>query len=90
MKIAASIRQTRLRRDVQAARHTANINNEDQTMARVQLKTIDDESLEILVDGKSICSANHDEDGWQGMDAVGDLARNMAKALGVSFEEIGG
>ena len=59
-------------------------------MARIQVKTIDDESIEILVDGECICFADHDEDGWAGMSKVEDLARDMAKKLKISFEHIGG
>lgn len=57
-------------------------------MARIQVKTIDDENIEILVDGEVICYADHDEDGWAGMEKVENLARDMAKKLKISFERI--
>ncbi len=59
-------------------------------MARVQIKTIDDENVEILVDGKCICHTDHDEDGWAGMEKLENLARDMAKKLKISFERIEG
>ena len=58
-------------------------------MARVQVKTIDNERIEILVDGECICYADHDEDGWAGMEKVEALAHDMAKKLRISFERIG-
>jgi len=57
-------------------------------MARVQVKRTDDESIEIFVDGECICYANHDEDGWSGMEKVESLAEDMAKKLKISFESI--
>lgn len=58
-------------------------------MAKVQVNHIDDDQLEVLVDGKLIAWANHDEDGRQGMGKVEELAEAMAKALGADFEHIG-
>lgn len=55
----------------------------------MQIKNIDDENVEIIVDGETICYADHDEDGWSGMEKLEALARDMAKKLNVSFEQIG-
>ena len=57
-------------------------------MATVQIKQIDDEQIEVLVDGEYIGFANHDEDGWAGMDKVEKIAEALAKALGAKFEVI--
>ncbi len=59
-------------------------------MARVQIKLIDDETIEIIVDGEVICYADHDADGWAGMEKVESLAHDMAKKLRISFERIEG
>ena len=61
-------------------------------MAAVQIKQIDDENIVVLVDGKEIGWANHDEDGWAGIQKVEEIAEGIAKALGADFEvtEIGG
>ena len=57
-------------------------------MAKVQIKQIDDEQIEVLVDGKHIGSANHDEDGSVGMAKVEEIAKAIAKAVGADFEII--
>lgn len=58
-------------------------------MATVQINHIDDDQFEVLVDGKEIAWANHDEDGRQGMGKMEELAEAMAKALGATFEHTG-
>ena len=89
MRIAASSRQTCLQGDALAVRHTANINSKDQTMVRVQIKSNEiDRATRILVDGKCICSTDYEESGWTGVELVENLARDMAKALKISFEKI--
>ena len=55
-------------------------------MARIQVKTIDDEHIEIILDGEVICYADHDEDGWTGMEKLESLAHDMARKLNISFE----
>ncbi len=50
--------------------------------ARVSIRYVDDEHVEILVNGDVVASANHDEHGWSGMDAVVAAALAVAKALG--------
>ena len=57
-------------------------------MATVQIKHPNDEYFEVLVDGKYIGFANHDEDGWAGMDKIEKLVEALAKALGADFEHI--
>lgn len=57
-------------------------------MATVQVKQIDDEQIEIFANGMLIGFANHDEDGWAGMEKVEMIAEALAKALGADFERI--
>ena len=47
----------------------------------------DDESVEIWIDGNFIMSANHDEDGWSGMEMLETTARNIAKQLNLNIVE---
>jgi hypothetical protein len=47
----------------------------------------DDDHLVIEIDGKEIASANHDEHGWCGMDAVEQTALAVAKAAGLAIDE---
>lgn len=57
-------------------------------MPKIQIKNIDDENVEILVNGICICYADHDEDGWYGMEKLENLAKDIAKQLNVDFERI--
>ncbi|KKM66823.1 hypothetical protein LCGC14_1477380 [marine sediment metagenome] len=57
-------------------------------MSKIQIKEIDEEHIEVLVDGEWVCSADHDEDGWAGMEKVEALAESIAKKLGIEFERI--
>lgn len=49
---------------------------------QVAVRYLDDEHLEVVVDGKVVASADHDEHGWSGMDAVVATAYAVARALG--------
>lgn len=54
--------------------------------AKVTVSRANDEQVEILVDGKVVASANYDEHGWSGMDAVVAAACAVARALGGEVE----
>ncbi|WP_045740761.1 hypothetical protein [Actinoplanes rectilineatus] len=56
----------------------------------ITIRHPDDEHLTIEVNGRTVSSANHDEHGWSGMDAVEKTARAIAKAAGVAVEEAWG
>lgn len=47
----------------------------------------DEETLVITLDGKPFARANHDEDGWAGMERVETTARKAAKAAGWTVED---
>ena len=50
----------------------------------------DDEHLNIEFNGEVVASANHDEHGWSGMDAVEKTARAIAEAVGLDISEAWG
>lgn len=54
-------------------------------MTRVKIQRIDDENIVVLVDNVPIGGANHDEDGWAGMEKVEQIVEALAKALGADF-----
>jgi hypothetical protein len=58
-------------------------------LSTVTIRWINDETVEVDVNGVEVASVNHDEHGWAGMGAVLDTARKMAKALGVEVREEG-
>lgn len=45
-----------------------------------------DEEVTILINGVEVASANHDEHGYAGMDAVVDTATSVGRALGAVVE----
>ncbi|MEV6297832.1 hypothetical protein AB0M02_00330 [Actinoplanes sp. NPDC051861] len=47
----------------------------------------DDEHLRVKVNGRTVATANHDEHGWSGMDAVEKTARAIAQAAGIAVDE---
>jgi len=51
------------------------------------LRRDDDETLTILLDGEEVGSANHDEDGWKGMETVEDLVKAIGRVLDIPVEE---
>lgn len=57
------------------------------TRPTVAIERPDDETIEIRINGDVVASANHDEHGWSGMDAVEATALAVARACGA---EIGG
>lgn len=53
----------------------------------VEITSPDDEHVSILIGGVEIASANHDEHGWSGMDAVVRAALAVAEAAGLEVED---
>jgi len=51
-------------------------------LPRIEILREPDRAVEIVVDGRTIASANHDEHGWSGMDAVEKTAAAVAQAFG--------
>lgn len=49
-----------------------------------------DESFEVRLDGQHVMSANHDEHGWDGMDAVRKVVDNVARIIGAEVVDVGG
>lgn len=58
-------------------------------LPKLVLDRPDPETLEVRVGKKYVGSANHDEHGWSGMSAVEELAKSMAKALGLKVKRKG-
>jgi hypothetical protein len=50
--------------------------------AVVEIFRADDERVVVMVDGKEVAFANHDDDGWAGMENCVNTATAVAKALG--------
>jgi hypothetical protein len=48
----------------------------------------DDETLKVFLNGTEVGSANHDSDGWAGMESLESLARGIAKVLHIPVLEI--
>lgn len=46
----------------------------------------DDESMTVFLNGKEVGSANHDSDGWKGMETVEEIVTEIAKVLGLPVE----
>lgn len=55
----------------------------------VSIVWINDEQVEIRVNGETVADANHDEHGWDGMEAVIKTATAIAKAAGMGVETVG-
>jgi hypothetical protein len=51
------------------------------------VNSMDEESFVVVVDGVYVGSANHDSDGWDGMDSVRKIMKSTAKAIGYKFVE---
>lgn len=47
----------------------------------LEIRQPDDEHLEVWIGGREVASANHDEHGWSGMEAVQSTAEGVHKAL---------
>lgn len=53
--------------------------------AKVKITRPNDEQLVVRVNGREVASANHDEHGWSGMDAVESTAVAIARACGATL-----
>lgn len=58
-------------------------------MSTVTINWLDDEVVSIQVDGAEVASANHDEHGWAGMEAVINTSTAVARALGAEVHTDG-
>lgn len=56
----------------------------------ITIRHPDDDHLEIEVNGTVVATANHDEHGWSGMDAVEKTTRAIAQAAGIAVDEAWG
>lgn len=52
----------------------------------VSIERPDDEHIEVHVNGQVVASADHDEHGWSGMDAVEKTALAVARAFGAEVK----
>ena len=57
-------------------------------MPEIVLYTINDDLIELHIDGKYVMSANHDSDGRAGMEKFTDVVKIMALFTGNQVEEI--
>jgi len=48
----------------------------------------DDETLKVFLNGVEVGSADHDQDGWAGMESLESLARGIAKVLRIPVLEL--
>lgn len=46
----------------------------------------DDETMEVHLNGQYVGSANHDSDGWAGMESLEDLVTNVAEVLNLPVD----
>lgn len=57
-------------------------------MANIIIKRNEgDRTTEILIDKRSVASANYDEHGWAGLSLIEDMAKNVAKVLKLKLVE---
>lgn len=70
-----------------AFREIAMANKEKPMSHKITINREDDEHIEFLIDGESVGSANHDNDGWAGMETAENLVTNIAIKLGFEIEE---
>ncbi|MBK3780325.1 hypothetical protein G3A43_08645 [Paraburkholderia aspalathi] len=60
----------------------------DKTRATLGFKRIDDEAVDVFVNGEDIGRLDHDSIGWAGMEAAEKLLTKMAKLLGAEIVEL--
>jgi hypothetical protein len=51
----------------------------------ITLHEVDDETVEVLVNGEHLITLTHDEDGWSGMGRIENMLEELAARLGISF-----
>ena len=47
----------------------------------------DEENIEITLNGKFVASANHDSDGWAGMETLEDAVKRIGEILNIPVIE---
>lgn len=60
----------------------------DKTRPTLGFKRIDDEAVDVFVNGQDIGRLDHDSIGWAGMDAAEKMLTKMAKLLGAEIVEL--
>lgn len=50
---------------------------------------VDDEHVDIKLNGEAIYSTNHGDHGWDGMEAVIGMATNLGRRIGATIEQEG-
>jgi len=56
--------------------------------SRFEIKRLDEENIEVALDGQYISSANHDSDGWAGMETLEKTIRRIGEVLCIPVIEI--
>lgn len=54
----------------------------------VEIRRPHDEIIDLLIDGREVASANHDDHGWAGMAAFEKLAVTLVRAFGGEITEV--
>lgn len=54
---------------------------------KLVLRQVDDETVQIILNGRDIYTATHDVDGWHGIMAVLTVARGIATDLAIDVIE---
>ncbi|MFG3709496.1 hypothetical protein [Micromonospora sp. NPDC047730] len=57
---------------------------------RISIERPDDERIQVHINGQEVASANHDEHGWSGMDAIERTALAVARACGARADQAEG
>ncbi len=58
-------------------------------MSGIEINYNTDESFEIRANGVYVGSADHDRDGWSGMEHIREILQGVARELYLDFEERG-
>ena len=56
---------------------------------KIVIRWVNDEEIHILLNGKVVQHANHDEHGWDGMQLAMDLCRALGGGMGASVSTEG-
>lgn len=46
------------------------------------------ERFDVLLDGQHLIQANHDDHGWEGMDAVRKIVEGVARVIGAEIVDV--
>lgn len=47
-----------------------------------RINEVNDELIELFMNGKYVCSASHDKHGWAGMELLENMVSRIAAAIG--------